>query len=162
MPKILGRRPSVVEYYREFINKDIDLTEEPKQCCPFHEEKTPSFSYDINSGRCTCFGKCHAYGMDAIEMHKRLFGYDSREEAQRSIDAIYEVNSNTTFEKMLTEVSLIDEEKIEDNSVYTEAVILASTPERWIELDYVMSKYPFERRNVLPLIYKWKGLNGLR
>lgn len=30
-----------------------------KMCCPFHREKTPSFSYDKNRNIVTCFGSCN-------------------------------------------------------------------------------------------------------
>ena len=42
---VKGRLPTIPEYYMDFINKNVDLTKEPKQCCPFHKEDTPSFSY---------------------------------------------------------------------------------------------------------------------
>ena len=34
--------------------------------CPFHEEKTPSLSLNIDSGRFHCFG-CHAKGGDILD-----------------------------------------------------------------------------------------------
>ena len=56
---------------------------------------------------------------------------------------------------------LISEEKIDDNIVYARAVALADRPERWIELDYEMSKTPFDRNAIEQLINKWTGVKSL-
>ena len=57
MPKIVGRRPTVPEYYQEHVNSSVNLIDSPKQCCPFHQENTPSFSFNVETGRWSCFGK---------------------------------------------------------------------------------------------------------
>lgn len=156
MPKVLGRIPTVPEYYQEFINKSVDLIATPKQCCPFHEEKTPSFSYNIETGRWTCFGRCHASG-DVIEMHRRFYKLESKEEAIRSLCAIYEVERKADLRSLALRDYLLSPDRLEDNSVYLEACRLANTKERWQELDYEMSKTPFERIKIEALINQWKG-----
>ena len=85
-----GRMPTVPEYYEEQINQGVDLIMYPKQCCPFHQENTPSFSYNIATGRWSCFGKCHAHG-DVIDMHQRWFHFSTREEAEKTyvLDTMY-------------------------------------------------------------------------
>lgn len=160
MAKILGRIPTVPEYYQEFINKSVDLISTPKQCCPFHNEKTPSFSYNIETGRWTCFGRCHASG-DVIEMHRRFYKLESKEEAERSLCTIYEVERKVSLESLTEKEYLISPDRLEDNSIYLEACRLANTTERWLELDYEMSKTPFERIKIEALINKWKGVKSV-
>ena len=158
--KIQGRFPTVPEYYMEHINSSIDLLQVPKQCCPFHSENTPSFSYNVETGRWSCFGKCHAHG-DVIEMHRRWFHLSTREEAESSLASLYNVTIKRDLSRLSVDVPIVNESRIEDNSVYAEALALANTPERWLELDYEMSKYPFERNNLISLIYKWKGVKSV-
>lgn len=153
-----GRLPTVPEYYVEHINNAVDLTASPKQCCPFHKEDTPSFSYNPATGRWSCFGKCHAHG-DVIDMHMRYYHYSSREEAEHDLNVRYNVPRKNSMEALIRAASapLISEEKVEDNVLYGDACRLANCPERWLELDYVMSKVPFDRNELQSLIYKWRG-----
>lgn len=159
---VTGRFPTVPEYYSEFINKGVDLTLEPKQCCPFHQENTPSFSYNRASGRWSCFGRCHAHG-DVIEMHKRWFHYATKEEAEKDLRMRYRLPKESIHEKVLkaSEPIYVSDDKIQDEAAYVEACALANTPDRWLELDYVMSKHPFDRTGLFELIYRWKGVKSL-
>lgn len=157
-----GRLPTVPEYYSEHISKNVDLTMFPKQCCPFHKEDTPSFSYNIVTGRWSCFGKCHAHG-DVIEMHKRWFHFNSREEAERDLQIKYRIPKQNGMSILMkaSQAPLVSEEKIEDEVVYSKLVALATTPDRWIELDYLMSKTPFDRIGAQCLLNKWTGVKSL-
>lgn len=157
-----GRLPTVPEYYSEHINKNVDLTMFPKQCCPFHTENTPSFSYNIISGRWSCFGKCHAHG-DVIEMHKRWFHFNTKEEAEADLCVRYRVPKKSAMDVMLEAARepLVSEDKIEDNVIYAKACQLANTPERWLALDYEMSKTPFDRNAIQALIYEWTGTKSV-
>ena len=150
-----GRLPTVPEYYQEHINRGVNLLDEPKQCCPFHEENTPSFSFNPKTGRWSCFGKCHAHG-DVVDMHQRVYHIESREEAYRSLRSLYKVSSDRALSE-LNRMYFVEEDKVDDQAVYAEACALANTPERWVELDYAMSKCPFDRWNIMDLLYKWKG-----
>lgn len=159
---VIGRLPTVPEYYSEHINSSVDLIMNPKQCCPFHSENTPSFSYDIKTGRWSCFGKCHAHG-DVIEMHKRYYHYSTNEEAEKDLRERYQVPKETFKDIALkhNQGVLLSEDNIEDNVTYTTAISLADCPERWIELDRVMLKYPFDRNEVQMLINKWTGVKSV-
>jgi len=53
----------------EVIEHYISLNSKHKVCCPFHEEKTPSFQVYPNKGFYKCYG-CGAWG-DAIEFVKK-------------------------------------------------------------------------------------------
>lgn len=155
MPKITGRRPSVPEYFMEFVNKSVNLLDEPKQCCPFHSEKTPSFSYNPETGRWSCFGKCHAHG-DVVDMHQRIYHLDSRQEAERSLDAIYQVPRMKTLSELSNKKVAISTERVSDEVLYNMALTRANgNPIRQCELDYEMSKYPYERLYIESLINMW-------
>lgn len=157
---ITGRLPTVPEYYQEHINKGTDLTMYPKQCCPFHKEDTPSFSYNPATGRWSCFGRCHAHG-DVIDMHMRWLHFDSREEAKKDLEIRYDARQVPDLRKLQSNAEMyVSEENVEDQATYAEAVALATTPERWLELDYEMSKTPYDRINILTLINKWKGIKS--
>ena len=153
---IEGRLPTVIEYYSEFINSGVNLAEHPKQCCPFHKEDTPSFSYNIETGRWSCFGKCHAHG-DVIDMHMRWFHFNSRAEAEGDLRAKCNARKIMTLEDIKDEQNnrYIPEDKIENNIAYARAVALANTPERWEQLDYAMSKVPYDRLNLEILLAEW-------
>lgn len=58
MSDIIGRRIALKQFGREY-----------KACCPFHQEKTPSFTINNDKGFFHCFG-CGAHG-DAIEFIRR-------------------------------------------------------------------------------------------
>lgn len=150
--RIRGRRPTIPEYYRDFIDKNVDLTESPKQCCPFHQEDTPSFSYSADKNVWRCFGGCHTGG-DVVDLHRINYHLNSREEALKSLNAIYGVMERVELKSVNN--NLVDEDKIESNTAYAKALILADRPERWLELDYVMSKYPVSTIELNELVRKW-------
>src|SRR5690348_5959111 len=52
-----------------------------RACCPFHEDRVPSFRVYLNTNRYYCFG-CGAKG-DVIELVQRLEGVSFREALQR-------------------------------------------------------------------------------
>ncbi len=157
---ISGRLPTVPEYYSEHIDPGVDLIMYPKQCCPFHSENTPSFSFNVKTGRWSCFGKCHAHG-DVIDMHQRYYHFGTREEAEKDLRIRYSVprDGYGGLENKNDKV-LISEEDIENNVTYTTAIALANCPERWLELDRVILKYPFDRNELQDLINKWTGVKS--
>jgi len=152
---IYGVLPTVPEYFQEFINKNVDLTMEPKQCCPFHKEDTPSFSYDGRTGRWSCFGQCHAHG-GVIQMHRRWFHFTSDEEAELDLLARYRVPKKTLKDKILDSkrASMVPQELIDRNVNYTTAVLNAKTPEQWIELDSIMSEFPVNEADLIKFNYR--------
>lgn len=150
-----GRLPTVVEYYSEHINHDVNLAANPKQCCPFHKEDTPSFSYNIRTGRWFCFGACHCGG-DVIDMHQRWFHFTDRNEAERDLRIKYNARKSVTLESLSNKEIFVPEDNVLNNVAYARAIALANTPERWLELDYVMSQTPYDRLNLQDLIYRWQ------
>src|SRR5688572_1892416 len=53
-----------------------------KAVCPFHNERTPSFTVDPERGTWHCFGAC-ATGGDVIEFVRRIEGLDFKEALRR-------------------------------------------------------------------------------
>ena len=153
--EIFGRLPTVPEYFKAYINHNVNLAEEPKQCCPFHHENTPSFSYDGRTGRWSCFGSCHAHG-DVVDMHRRWFKIGSREEAEMDLNRICKIKKDSFISKK--EDSIISRQHIETKAAYLTANIMANTRERWIELDEVMTKYPPSEEELYELTLNWSNL----
>lgn len=99
--EVVGRRVQLKKAGKEF-----------KGCCPFHDEKTPSFTVSPDKGFYHCFG-CGAHGtaigflmehdhmdfVDAVESLANTMGIEvPREEGQRparSYDALFELVSRT-------------------------------------------------------------------
>lgn len=150
----VGRFPTIPEYYKEAIDKNVDLIAEPKQCCPFHHEDTPSFSYSKEKMIWSCFGACHAIGKDVIEMHRRNYKLNTYEEAEMSLRHICQY-PKSKITKLVKQSIVINSEETEQKELEAQAILLASTPDRWLELDYVMSKYPINTRDLRELVYKW-------
>ena len=130
---------TIPEYYARFINPSVDLDLYPKQCCPFHQEDTPSFSYSPEKGVWRCFGACK-FGGDVIAMHQKHFKLRNRMEAEKSLRRLLGENP----EQMLTkrEDPKADERKAAYNAAYGKALLVARTPKDWEELDYLMGQYP--------------------
>ena len=98
--EVLGRRIQLKKAGREF-----------KACCPFHDEKTPSFTVSPSKGFYHCFG-CSAHGtaldflmeydhmefVEAVESLAGMMGIDvPREESQqpaRRYDELFELMQN--------------------------------------------------------------------
>ena len=101
--EVIGRRVQLKKAGREF-----------KACCPFHDEKTPSFTVSPSKGFYHCFG-CGAHGtavgflmeydhmsfVEAIENLASLMGVDvPRDESDRPARRIYDGNiGNVGFVK---------------------------------------------------------------
>jgi hypothetical protein len=143
MSKELDRLPTIPEYYKERVDPNVDLETEPYQPCPFHNETTgKSLSYSKQLGIFRCFGKCHCGG-DVIDMHRLNYRLKSREEAKRSLYSLYNISFEDTisFEKEEVEV---DEKDVHRRRAYSLSLKLAQTPDDWIELDYILSKVPYD------------------
>ena len=143
--------PSIPLYFAEHINRGVDLTLNPKQCCPFHKEDTPSWSYSAERGRWRCFGACHTGG-DVIDLHRMNYKLSSREEARKSLMRLYHIKEDD----MIAEPVNIRTDVIEQEALYMRVLSLAGTNiDRWVELDYVMSIYPLESYLLEDLVRKW-------
>ena len=131
---------SVPEYYKRFINHNVDLSLEPKQCCPFHQEDTPSFSYSPERGTWRCFGACHVGG-DVIDLHRKNYNLPSRAEAKASLLSILGFKEEVTFDRQRPEAN---ESEVKRRLSYNRALSVAKDVDDWLELDYIMSFYPVD------------------
>ncbi len=74
--QIIKSRVNIADYARRYLN--LRPTGGRLQgLCPFHQEKTPSFTVNEETGSFYCFG-CQAGG-DIFEFSMRINGYDFRE-----------------------------------------------------------------------------------
>lgn len=150
---IRGRFPTIPEYYNIFINKDVDLLVKPKQCCPFHYETIPSFSFSPEKNVWRCFGGCNCGG-DVIELHRKNFRIRSRKKAEKSLKAIFHVYMRPVVS--IGDLSMqVNKERVEMEALYQKACLMANRPSRWLELDYVMSFYPVEQSRLKELVERW-------
>lgn len=147
---------TVVEYYKKFINNSVDLESEPKQCCPFHQEKTPSFSYTPSTGTWRCWGSCKTGG-DIIELHRMNYKLKNKAEAEASLYAVLgmTVPKNRTMEDISREPVILNEDNLELDRIYHLCVIHATDPNRWVKMDYAMSFYPADVVRLKDLLSEW-------
>lgn len=135
--------PSIPEYFKKFVDPKVDLDKYPQIPCPFHDEKKGrSFSYSREKKVWRCFGQCHCGG-DVIALHQLNHRLKSREEAKLSLYSIYgvKVQQGIEFQKKTYE---IDEKSVHRKRVYSIALSLAKDVESWLELDYILSKVPYD------------------
>jgi len=151
--QIRGRFPTIPEYYAQYIDASVDLDKTPKQCCPFHKEDTPSFSYSADKGVWRCFGGC-GVGGDVVDLHRFNYGLKSKAEAKKSLMSLYHIEEEIDFNEVQPEVN---EVKVEDTALMLRANILANTVERYLELDYIMSKHPINTTDIANLLEKWES-----
>ena len=149
-----GTMPTVAQYYKDFIDAKVDLIKEPKQCCPFHKEKTPSFSYMPQRGVWSCFGACKVRGADVIKMHQMKFHLNTREEAEESLRSLYKCPKREET-RLIEKRVVINESDVEYQSLVNRCILLADTPEKWVELDELMTYYPQEILDLQDLITRW-------
>lgn len=149
-----GTMPTVAQYYKDFIDAKVDLIKEPKQCCPFHKEKTPSFSYMPQRGVWSCFGACKVRGADVIKMHQMKFHLNTREEAEESLRSLYKCPKKEEI-RLIEKRVVINESDVEYQSLVNRCIMLANTPEKWVELDELMTYYPPEILDLQDLITRW-------
>jgi hypothetical protein len=154
-----GRLPTIPEYYKDFINSRVNLTNESKQCCPFHKEDTPSFSYSPERKIWRCFGGCKCGG-DVIELHKKNYDLASREEALNSLKGLYGVKDSVRVLTCREDELEVDTYKIEKESLLSALSIRARSISRWLELDYIMSKYPVEAQDLRDLKELWDSADS--
>ncbi len=140
---ILEKLPTIPQYYSQYVDNKVDLNETPYQSCPFHGEVNGrSFSYSRQLGIWRCFGACHAGG-DVIQLHKLNYKLKTDEEALKSLCAMcgIELDFKPDF---TTEKPEIDEKDVYRRRALACAMSLAKTPEDYVELDYIVSKIPYD------------------
>lgn len=107
----------------EILERYYHTGKHNKVCCPFHEEKTPSFAY--KEGIFTCFG-CGAKG-DQVEFVRKYFDLDY-------IDALKKIDQDFGFGVYDNELSDDERKKIRDRQVLRER---QRKVEQAFELEYI-------------------------
>lgn len=135
----MNRLPSLAEYYKRFVNENVDLDKETSIPCEFHKE-THGKSFVVRSDKkhWRCFGKCHTGG-GIYELHQINFKFKTLDEAKKSLNEIYGIDDTPTFIKPTVEVN---ESEVRRRLAYSNAIRVAKTIEDWVELDYIMSQSP--------------------
>ena len=151
---IYGRLPSIPEYYKDFIDSSVDLLQNPKQCCPFHQEDTPSFSYSDEKGKWRCFGSCHCGG-DVVDLHRKNYHMMTRKQAEDSLCELYKVDKSLIIRDNNSYLDFVNEDRIHSKTLYNLCILKANTVERWLQLDYVMSKFPVNDEDLQDLLRTW-------
>ena len=137
---------SIPEYMAKYVNPSIDLVQTPKICCPFHQEDTPSFSYSAEKGIWRCFGACKDGG-DVIALHRRNYKLRTREEAENSLYKLLGIRHIET--RRHVRVGTVDEYIKNYREAYGKAVLVATTPSEWVELDYIVGQHPVDINKLL-------------
>lgn len=135
--------PSIPEYFKAYVDPKIDLGQTPQIPCPFHNEQHgKSFSYKAELGMWRCFGACHSGG-DVIDLHRLNYKMKSKEEAKKSLYGLYGIPliEKPNFEKQ--EIN-VNQETVRARRLYAMALKLSKTIDDWIELDYILSKVPYD------------------
>lgn len=128
---------TVPEYFQRYIDSAIDLNKQPKICCPFHGEDTPSFSYSPEKGVWRCFGSCKIGG-DVYKLHQKFRGFKTYNEAVENLHR----ELGVSLVKLGADPIYVDEKDVEFKVLLNKANRLSMTPDEWLELDDIMSQYP--------------------
>ena len=147
MSNIIDKLPSVPDYFKVYVDRDIDLNTVKSIPCPFHgETHGKSFSYSPMLGKWRCWGACHAGG-DVIDLHKLNYRLRSREDAKSSLCKMLGISlsEDLSFERT---TPTVDAKEVYRNRLYSLAVSIAKEPDAWLELDYIVSKAPFETKEL--------------
>ena len=115
---------SIPDYFKTYVNPEVDLDLQPSQPCPFHNEKTgKSFSYSRQLNIWRCFGQCHCGG-DVIDLHRLNYKLKDRAAAKASLYKILGITEQSviSFEK---EDIQVNEEDVYRRRVYARAVNIA-------------------------------------
>lgn len=147
-----SRLPTISAYMHDHVDSSKDWVD-GSYACPFHnEQKGKSFSIKGNVWR--CFGQCQCGG-DVVELHRFNNKMRTREEAERSLFILYHLNAEheISFERPKVEA---DEVVVQRKFMYNKALRCATNPERWIELDYILSKVPYDVKELEMFCYKYE------
>ena len=134
---------TIPEYFKKYVDDTIDLEKTPSIRCPFHNETSgKSFSYSSKLGIWRCFGACHSGG-DVIDLHRLNRKIVTREKALVDYNRMLGIkfDASIIFEKKEIKVN---EREVHRNRLYASAIRLAKNVDDYLELDYILSKVPFE------------------
>lgn len=140
---VLSRAISIPDYWSRYVNPKVDLLKEPKQACPFHnEQRGESFSYRSDKEYFSCFGACHVYGGDVVQMHMLNYKIKDYDKAEESLARLYGIALEKNKVDFTPPELHVNEKDVELRISLGKATRLAKTVDDWLELDLIMSQYP--------------------
>lgn len=148
---------TVSQYYKKFIDSNVNLEEVIKVCCPFHKEKTPSFSYIPSTGTWRCYGACKTGG-GVIQLHRMNYKLKNDIEAEKSLYSVLGMKAPRakTIDDISREPVIINEDNVELDRIYHLCLVHSNNPDRWVQMDYAMSFYPVDVVRLKDLLSEWK------
>lgn len=112
----LNEAISIPDYYMDNVDEDVDLEIVGKDCCPLHDESSPSFFYVADKGFFHCFGCGKSGGVTELHYHlnQRLDPGYTKARAVRDLAKIYNVEIPSLFKtpKLTERKSLTTRKKI--------------------------------------------------
>lgn len=132
--------PSISQYMKDHVDSTKEWTD-GNYACPFHDEKHGK-SFSIRGSIWRCFGQCQCGG-DVVSLHKHNFRIKTKEEAERSLFNLYHIDVSKDVSFVLPKVDA-DPVLARRRIAYNRALRAAKTVEQWLELDYILSKVPFD------------------
>lgn len=139
---------SIPEYFEKFVDINIKLLEEPKICCPFHEDSNPSFTYSPDKKLWRCWsGPCG--GGDVIAAHKINYHLKTKDAAIESLCELLGLkNVEIDFNEKPPEVDKILVRLISLTSI---ADNLCKSKDDYLNLDFIMSQRKPVHERILDL-----------
>ena len=132
------------DYFRKYVNSDVDLELTPKLQCPFHgETHGKSFSFWVEKNLFSCFGACNVHGGNIVDLHMLNRRIKSRSEAESDLYRLYKLEKP---KEEIGEFKVAEAlaSQVEQNALIGRAQIICKGPDDWIELDRIMSEYPVD------------------
>lgn len=149
-----NRLPTIPEYFKKYVNANIDLDIDNAIPCPFHhEEHGKSFTWSPTKKVFRCWGACHTGG-DVINLHKLNYRFKTREEAKKSLYEMYQISDTPTFVRKEVEANPTE---VRNRVAYANAISMAKTIDDYIELDYIMSMSPVDTARLETFVMVRKG-----
>lgn len=145
-----SRLPSISSYMKDYVDSTKDWSD-GSYACPFHDEQNGK-SFSIKGNMWRCFGRCQCGG-DVIDLHRFNNKMKSREEAEKSLFILYHLVGEKTISFERPEVKA-DEVVVQRKFWYNKALRCAKEPDQWIELDYILSKVPYDVKELEMFCYR--------
>lgn len=113
---ILNEKISIPDYYMDNVDEEVDLEVHNKDCCPLHDESSPSFFYVEEKRIFHCFGCGKGGGVTELHYHlnHRLDPSYTKTRALRDLATMYNVEIPNLFKapKLTERKSLTTKKKI--------------------------------------------------
>lgn len=97
---LLNDQIPLVDYYNDYVDSSVDIESSRRDCCPIHDEDSPSFHYFSDTKRFHCFG-CGASGK-TVDLHlalkKREYPEFSLIRGVRDLAKLYEITLPDLFQ----------------------------------------------------------------